>query len=97
VICYYSYNAPNTQVYTVTADGFAGTYRIVGDTVIKNASTGKSEAFQVVINNAKVDSAFKLDFKAEGEPAPFDMNVEIQREVGSTRMVTMTQYDYTTV
>lgn len=97
VIVYYSYNAPNSQVYTVTADKFAGTYRIVGDTVIRNASTGKDEAFQVVINNAKVDSAFKLEFKSEGDPAPFDMNVEILRESGSTRMVTMTQYDYAVV
>lgn len=97
LVVYYSYNATNTQVYTVTADKFAGTYRIVGDTVIRNAETGKDEAFQVVINNAKVDSAFKLEFKSEGDPAPFDMNVEILREAGSTRMVTMTQYDFSVV
>lgn len=97
LVVYYSYNATNTQTYTVTADKFAGTYRLIGDTVIRNSATGVDEAFQVVINNAKVDSAFKLEFKSEGEPAPFDMNVEILRESGSTRMVTMTQYDYTAV
>lgn len=97
VVVYYSYNAPNTQVYTITSDSFAGTYLIIGDTVIRNALSGKDEAFQVVISNAKVDSAFKLEFKSEGEPAPFDMNVEIQREANSTRMVTMTQYDFTSV
>lgn len=30
LIIYYSYNATNTQTYTVTSDKFAGTYRIIG-------------------------------------------------------------------
>jgi len=95
LIVYYTYNVTSAETYLITADKFAGTYRIVGDTVIRNAKTLKDEAFQMTINNAKVKSDFKLEFKADGDPSPFDMNVEIMRESGNTKMVTMVQYDNT--
>ena len=62
------------------------------DTVIRNATTGKDEAFQVVINNAKVQSNFKFEFKSDGDPSAFDMTIDVLREGTNDKMVTMNQY-----
>ena len=53
VVVYYTYESSDTtETYIVDATKFSGTYKLVGDTVIRNANTGKDEAFQVVINFA---------------------------------------------
>ena len=67
VVVYYTYqSSAETETYTVAADKFSGTYKLVGDTVIRNANTGKDEAFQVVIPNLKWSSELTLGFSAEG-------------------------------
>lgn len=92
LVVYYSTNQTGVQTYLITASNFPGTYRIVGDTVIRNARTGKDEAFQLVINNAKIQSNFKFEFKSEGDPSAFDMNIDVLRETDNDKMVTMSQY-----
>jgi len=93
VVVYYTYDTGSTaQTYLITSDKFPSTYRIVGDTVVRNASTGKDEAFQVIINKAKLKSNFNLEFKADGDPGVFDMDVEILREDSSPTMVKMIKY-----
>lgn len=93
VVAYYTYNSTATaQSYTITSDKFPSTYRIVGDTVIRNAQTGKDEKFQVRINKAKIQPGFTLTFQAEGDPSVFDMNIEILRESNNTNMITMVKY-----
>jgi hypothetical protein len=92
VVAYYSVNQTGVQTYLVTASNFPSSYRIVGDTVVRNARTGKDEAFQLVINNAKVQSNFKFEFKSDGDPSAFDMNLDVLKESNSDKMVTMSQY-----
>lgn len=97
VVAYYSVNQTGVQTYLITAGNFPSSYRIVGDTTIKNARTGKDEAFQLVINNAKVQSNFRFEFKADGDPSVFDMNLDILKESDSDKMVTMSQYVHNTI
>lgn len=53
VVVYYTYqSSENTETYVVDATKFSGTYKLVGDTVLRNSETGKDEAFQVVIKIA---------------------------------------------
>jgi hypothetical protein len=92
VIAYYSFTAANATTFLITSDKFAGTYKSVGSTVIRNATTGKDEAFQVVINNLKFKSNFTLTMQASGDPSAFDMEAEIQREANNSKMITMIQY-----
>ena len=67
VIVYYTFeSADSTETYVVDATHFSGTYKLVGNTVIRNRETGKDEAFQVVIPNLKWSSNLNLDFSAEG-------------------------------
>ena len=93
VIVYYTYNSGATaQTFTITSDSFPSTYKIVGDTVIRNSATSLDEAFQVVINNAKVKPSFVLNFASEGDPSVFDMEIEILKEATNTKMITMIKY-----
>ena len=92
LIVYYTFTAANATTFLISSDKFPGTYKMVGSTVIRNAVTGKDESFQVIINNLKFKSNFTLSMEASGEPSPFDMEAEIQREATNTKMITMIQY-----
>lgn len=54
---------------TISPDTFPGTYRIVGDTFMRSEQTGKDEAFQFIINKAKVMSDVTITLEAEGDPS----------------------------
>lgn len=92
VVVYYTYNVDSAETYLITSDAFPSTYKIVGDTVIRNAKTGQDEAFQVVINKAKVKPGFSMQFQSDGDPGVFDMDIEILRESDNPKMITMIQY-----
>lgn len=92
LVVYYTFTAANATSFLISADKFPGTYKFVGSTVIRNAGTGKDEAFQVIINNLKFNSNFTLTMQAEGEPSAFDMSAQILRESTNTKMITMIQY-----
>lgn len=92
VILYFTFTAANATSFLISSDKFPGTYILVGTTVIRNASTGKDEGFQVIINNLKFKSNFTLSMSADSEPSAFDMEAEILREATNTKMITMIQY-----
>ncbi len=95
VVVYYTRkSSENTEVYTVTADKFAGTYKLVGETVIRNLNTGKDEPFQVIIPNLKWTSDLELGFAAEGDPVTTTFECEILRAADSSTMIQMIKYEY---
>jgi len=80
---------------TISPDTFPGTYRVVGDTFMRSAETGKDEAFQFVINKAKVSSEVTLTLEAEGDPATFEMTLTVLRsnnERGENEMMKLIRY-----
>lgn len=93
VIVYYTRTAANAQTFTITADKFAGTYKLVGDTVIRNAQTGKDEPFQVVFPNLKWKSNLELGFTAEGDPATTSFECDIMRASDSSTMIELVKYE----
>lgn len=64
----------------ISPDTFPGTYRIVGDTFIRSQKTGADEAFQFVINKAKVASNVTITLEAEGDPSTFEMTLNVLRD-----------------
>lgn len=93
VIVYYSFTSgATTETYIVDASHFSGTYKLVGNTVIRNRETGKDEAFQVVIPNLKWSSNLNLDFSAEGDPQPTSFECEIMKAANSSTMIQMTRW-----
>ena len=92
VVAYYTYDVEEAQTYRITSDAFPGTYKIVGDTVIRNAKTGQDEPFQVVVEKAKILSGFTMTFQAEGDPSTFTMDIKVLREDDNPGMVRMVKY-----
>lgn len=93
VVVYYTFKSnSSTETYIIDSSHFAGTYKLVGNTVIRNRETGKDEAFQVVIPNLKWSSALKLDFAAEGDPLPTNFECEIMKAPNSSTMIQMTRW-----
>jgi hypothetical protein len=84
---------------TISPDTFPGTYRVIGDTLIRSAETGKDEAFQFVINKAKVQSNVTITLQAEGDPSTFEMTLNVLRstnEDGEPEMMKLVRYGFTT-
>lgn len=63
----------------ISPDTYPGTYRVVGDALIRNKD-GKDEAFQFVINKAKLLSEVTLTMQAEGDPSTFNMTLNVLRD-----------------
>lgn len=93
VIVYYDTASPATsESFVITSDKFSGTYKMVGTTVVRNAQTGKDEAFYVIIPNLKWTSNLELGFSAEGDPSTTSFECEIMRASNSSTMIQMVKY-----
>jgi hypothetical protein len=92
-IAYYQFNSgEGTEMITVKSDAFSGTYKIVGDTVVTNYETKEVESFQIVIHQAKINSAFEITLEAEGDPSVFDMSIDVMKPDTHNRMIEMIKY-----
>ena len=81
---------------TISPDTFPGTYKVVGDTVMRAQKTGKDEPFQFVINKAKVQSNVTLTLQAEGDPTTFEMTLNVLRSTndqGQNEMMKLVRYN----
>lgn len=89
-------NEASTAVeVTISPDTFPGTYRVVGDTFMRSQETGADEAFQFVINKAKVLSEVTITLEAEGDPSTFEMTLNVLRstnERGENEMMKLIRY-----
>lgn len=93
VIVYYTFlSAATTQTYTIDSTTFSGTYKLVGDTVVRNQSTGQDEPFQVIIPNLKWASTFTFSLSSEGDPSSQSFECDILKPSNSTTMVQMIKY-----
>ena len=63
----------------ISPDTYPGTYKVIGDALIRNKD-GKDEAFQFVINKAKMLSEVTLTMQAEGDPSTFNMTLNVLRD-----------------
>jgi hypothetical protein len=94
VVAYYPYknSGSDIQVVTISSDNFPGTYKLVGDTFIRNFATGEDEPFQLVVEKVKVQPGFSLTMQAEGDPSVFDMNLKSLKPDDGTTMIKMIKY-----
>lgn len=62
---------------------------------MRSQATGKDEAFQFVINRAKVTSDVTITLEAEGDPSTFSMTLQVLRsenERGEQEMMKLIRY-----
>lgn len=79
---------------SISPDTYPGTYKVVGETFIRSEATGKDEAFQFIINKAKVLSEVTITLQAEGDPSTFSMTLNVLRstEKGEPEMMKLVKY-----
>jgi hypothetical protein len=93
VIAYYTYTASEgVEKFTISSDKFSGFYKIVGDTVITNYETKEEEAWQIVIPQAKINSAFEITMEAEGDASVFNMTLDVFKPDVGTEMIHFIKY-----
>lgn len=93
VVVYYTYDSAATaDTFIIDASHFSGTYKLVGNTVVRNQETGQDEGFQIVIPNLKWTSNLELGFAAEGDPATTSFECEIMQDGASGTMIQMIKY-----
>lgn len=81
---------------TISPSTFPGSYKIVGDTFMRSAKTGKDEPFQFIIAKAKVQSEVTITLEAEGDPSTFEMSLVAERatnEDGEQEMMKLIRYN----
>ena len=78
---------------TISPDTFPGTYKVVGDTLIRSEKTGRDEPFQFIINKAKVQSNVTITLQAEGDPSTFEMTLNVLRD--GDEMMKLVRYNVT--
>lgn len=76
----------------ISPSTFPGTYRVVGDALIRSEATGADEAFQFVINKAKMLSEVTLTMQAEGDPSTFSMTLNVLRD-NDGNMMSLIKYN----
>lgn len=58
----------------ITAKDFGGTYKIVGDTLVRDRD-GHDTPFQFVVEKAKINADVTFEMSADGDPATFSMPI----------------------
>ena len=92
-IAYYTYEkAESIEKFTIRSDRFSGFYKVVGDTTIINYETKAEEAWQIVIPQAKINSAFEITMEAEGDASVFDMTLDIFKPDTGTEMISFIKH-----
>lgn len=86
----------NAVTITIDAGKFGGTYRVVGDTIVRSKETGEDEPFQFVIEKAKIQSEVTFTMEAEGDPATFNLPLRVLRDDNGS-MFKMIKYNMPTV
>ena len=93
-VVYVQYTIPGkgqTQI-EINANTFPGTYRIIGDTYARNASTGVATYYQFEIPKAKMNAEQTITLEAEGDPTVFNMSLRVLRGDDGA-MMKLRQYD----
>ena len=78
--------AQSATELVISPDRYPGTYRVIGDALIRSEKTGNDEAFQFIINKAKMLSEVTLTMQAEGDPSTFNMTLNVLRDEDGNMM-----------
>ena len=76
LIDYYVEKSTGVQEISITPDKFAGYFYIEGDTLFRRQSDGKDLAAQMIIPNAKIQTAFNFSMSPSGDPSTFTFTAD---------------------
>ena len=88
----YGENALGKKI-EISADKFPGTYRVVGETCVRQKEGGKDQRFQFIIPEAKMSASdATITLEAEGDPTVFSFSMTVLRPE-SGNMMEFVQFD----
>ena len=94
VVVHYRFETvKDAETIIIDSNKFAGFYEGVGDMIWRNETTGVDELVQIQIPKLKLSSSFTLTMQPDGDPAVFDTNIDVFKEVGESQMVKIIRYD----
>ena len=73
---YYIAKDTGVQEVSIAADKFAGYFYIEGSTLFRRQSDGRDLAAQMIIPNAKIQTAFEFSMSPEGDPSTFTFTAD---------------------
>lgn len=65
------------KTFVIDAETFPETYKIVGETYIREQKTGKDQRYQFIIHRAQVSSDTSITLEADGDPTTFEMSIDV--------------------
>lgn len=80
------------RTLVIDAETFPDTYKIVGETWIREQKTGKDQRYQFTIHRAQVSSDTNITLQADGDPTTFSMSVEVLTPPNGI-MIELKQFD----
>ena len=76
LIDYYVEKMTGVEEISISADKFAGYFYIEGDTLFRRQSDGEDLAAQMIIPNAKIQTAFNFTMSPSGDPSTFTFTAD---------------------
>ena len=76
LVDYYVERASGASQINITPDKFAGYFYIEGDTLFRRQSDGQDLAAQMIIPNAKIQTAFTFTMASTGDPSTFTFTAD---------------------
>ena len=77
----------------ISADKFPGTYRVVGETLVRDKATGEDQRFQFIIPEAKMSTdSTSITLEADGDPVVFSFTMDVLRPDNGV-MMKFVQFD----
>ena len=76
----------------INSDTFPSSFKIVGETYIREKQTGRDQRYQFIIHKAQVTTDTNITLQAEGDPTVFSMQVNVFTPPNDI-MMELRQYD----
>ena len=77
----------------ISAEGFPGTYKVIGETLVTDKATGKDQRFQFIIPEAKMSAESEtITLEAAGDPVVFSFKMDVLRPDNGV-MMKFVQFD----
>lgn len=85
--------ATDAKTMVVSADAFGGTFKVVGNVLVRDSFDGKDYPATITIPRGKFEDNFSLSLSVDSDPATLDLPIEMLKDPVSGELWTMTVYN----
>lgn len=85
--------ASDAKKMKVSSDSFGGTFKIVGNVLVRDSFDGKDYPATITIPRGKFEDNFSMALSVDGDPAVLDLPVEMLKDPVSKELWSMVVYN----